>query len=331
MRIFTVKGIVFRDYCISWVLIAGLLIGSVGLVYANAYIPKNTGDDILTDSFVDSKSEMETTTPDSSVPNNNQAPEKSAGNKNNRSKTATDNTNTTVNTGDNSPTTNTNGESSSVEETLPTTTYHLVAIGDSITNASNPQLNMIGNNPSYSFSTGTNINSFYKYLLARQSLTPINLAVSGAKTSDCLSSQVPRIIDYNPKYITILIGGNDLLSYLSETPVLPADFESNINSIIAGAVGTGRTVLVGNIPNYSTIWQADYSACNPYKSLDSSLVAIGINYFNGKISTATNNNGAMLVDLFNSDLGTGDVSEVDCIHPNLSGQQKIADRFIDRL
>ena len=82
----------------------------------------------------------------------------------------------------------------------------LIALGDSITQANGLSTQMGSDNPEYSFSTGTEINSFYLYLCNQgKNLEPINLSVSGASTQDALKDQLPKVTDYDPKYITILL------------------------------------------------------------------------------------------------------------------------------
>ena len=108
----------------------------------------------------------------------------------------------------------------------------LIALGDSITQANGLSTQMGSDNPDYSFSTGTEINSFYLYLRNQgKNLKTVNLSVSGATTQDALKDQVPKIADYDPKYITILLGANDMLGGFTIS-----EFRRNLESIIKDSI-----------------------------------------------------------------------------------------------
>lgn len=219
-----------------------------------------------------------------------------------------------------------NQENPEPTTTAPSSPTYMIALGDSVTQAASPNSSMIGDNPSYSFSTGTNINSIYLYLNGSiDNLNALNFSVSGAKSADVLNSQINQISTYNPTYVTLLIGGNDMLSLLSGNPVTPEQFQLNLESIADSVQKDGRTVLIGNIPNYGAMWQAEYKACSNYP-YNQSLVSWAINQYNSIISSVASSHSFTLVDLYPY-LDSDDVSNHDCLHPNLQGQQIIADRF----
>lgn len=308
MRGISTKGIAIKGFTLSWIMVAGIIITLPAAAWALFFLPKYTADQPIASS-------EQTDEPAESQTAGDAAPGAETGSKTSGSKKTT---------GSTSSAGGSNGTSGG--STGTTSAVVLAALGDSITNAANPSSSMVGDNKSYSFSTGSNISSIYKHLLNSQSVSPHNLAVSGAKSADMLSGQIPAAVNLSPNYVTILIGGNDMLSLLSGQPVTVQQFQSNLNSAASQIKASGRRVLVGTIPNYGAIWQAGYPACASYP-YPSDLVSAAIVQYNAAISNVASTNGLTLIDLYPY-LGTGDVSDYDCLHPNLAGQQKIANRFI---
>lgn len=313
----TKYGLKIKNLTISWVMIAGLILSTFSLAWAQKFSAdsdnKYSSKDIATIGNNNSNLlETEINGQNSNSPNINT-----------NTKSASKNSNT-QNTAANSPA-NSGGSSgqNGATGTNPASPIYLVALGDSITYGS-------GLGTSYSYATGTSINSVGLNLINSGKITNSkNISVPGAKSADVLSSQVPQISAYNPSYITLLIGGNDMLSLLSGNPVTPEQFQANLSSIASSMIAPGRKVLIGTIPDYSVIWQAGYPSCNAY-SYDPALIAYAIGLYNNKISAIANQYGLTLVNLYPY-LGTGDVLESDCIHPNALGQQKIANQFIGGL
>lgn len=316
MRGISTKGIAIKSFTLSWIMFAGILISIPTAIWAVFFLPKNSADD----SKMNGLSEEQLLEEQAAI---NGTAEGQTGGSSKKSSGKS--------TGEQSGANGSSGSSSSGGSGGGGgSIYVLVALGDSITNASSPSYSMPGDNRSYSFSTGTNIGSVYNHLInSGLSTSPHNLAVSGAKSADMLSGQVPTAINLNPNYLTILIGGNDMLSLLSGQPVTPAQFQSNLSAAASQIQAPGRRVLIGTIPNYGVMWQAGYPACASYP-YDPALVSWAISQYNSIISGVASTYGFTLVDLYPY-LGTGDVSDYDCLHPNLSGQQKIANRFIVNL
>ncbi len=201
----------------------------------------------------------------------------------------------------------------------------LLALGDSLTNTNTPNAEMMGDNKSYSFSTGTNISSFYLYLNSiGKSINPINIAISGTTTTTFLSNQLPSVSSYNPSYITILIGGNDLLQYY-ENPISAEQLGANLETIANGIEKSGRRVFMATIPDYNTMRSAAF--CTGLREPGEEIfLPIILTAYNQKIAQVASNHSFTLVDLYPY-LDQDDISSVDCIHPNLAGQQIIANRF----
>ncbi|MFH1749522.1 MAG: SGNH/GDSL hydrolase family protein [bacterium] len=204
----------------------------------------------------------------------------------------------------------------------------LVALGDSITQANGLSTEMGSDNPEYSFSTGTEINSFYLYLRNQgNNLQPVNLSISGATTQDALKEQVPKVADYDPKYITVLLGANDVLGGFTIS-----EFRRNLQSIINKIKNDDTTILIGSIPNLIKMQTANYPICEE-NSFDAEIqqpAEAYIQAFNTIIYDLASDNYLIYVDIFPI-LGKNEVSEHDCTHPNISGQEKIAQEFIKAL
>ena len=200
----------------------------------------------------------------------------------------------------------------------------LLAMGDSITNANTPNAEMMGDNKSYSFSTGTQISSLYLYLNSIRSVTPVNIAISGSTSTSMISNQLPNVSSYNPDFVTVLIGGNDLLQYY-ENPITAEQLEANLETIAEGIKKDGRRIFFATIPDYNTMRSAEF--CSELRMPGEEVfLPIILSSYNQKIAQVASNHNFTLVDLYPY-LDQDDISSVDCIHPNLSGQQKIADRF----
>ncbi|TSC93590.1 MAG: hypothetical protein Athens101428_631 [Candidatus Berkelbacteria bacterium Athens1014_28] len=308
------KGILIADFTLSWIMVTGIIVTLTSATWVFFFLPKNQASSLLNG---DSQKTNEETQSAGDTSNNDESAGTKGSTKKSTSKSTTGNQTSGV-----------AGNDGATSDGV--TSLSLIALGDSITNAASPTSSMPGDNKSYSFSTGSNINSVYRYLISiGQNISPTNLAVSGAKSVNVLAGQVPQVSSYNPSYITLLVGGNDMLSLLSGEPVTPEQFQSNLSSIASQIKSSGRKILIGTIPNYSVMWQAGYPTCANYP-YPPEIVALAISQYNSIISSVASQNGMTLVNLYPY-LGTGDVSDYDCLHPNLSGQQKIADRFISGL
>src|SRR5688572_16169316 len=92
--------------------------------------------------------------------------------------------------------------------------YVIGAIGDSISTAFNAEA--LFSNQEYSWSTGDADNGLVdshflrlKRLFPQLQVKAVNAAIPGSH-ADELMTQVDRILPYHPKYITMMIGANDV-------------------------------------------------------------------------------------------------------------------------
>jgi len=203
---------------------------------------------------------------------------------------------------------------------------NLVALGDSLTNAAGLSQTLKGDNKEYSFATGRKIKSFYLGLKNDygENLKPFNLAISGAKSIDLLKKQVPKVVPLNPKYITLLIGGNDFKGRV------PADtFKANLEKIAKGIKAKDRVVFIANLPNYIDIRTSAYPSCAKYNVSEEleTLAAAQLQLYNYIIKLVAENNDFILVDLY-STLKSKHLSPYDCTHFSIEGQKKVAEEFL---
>jgi lysophospholipase L1-like esterase len=202
-----------------------------------------------------------------------------------------------------------------------------VALGASVTKANNLSSSLTGDNPQYSFATGTKVESVFLYLKNKgEKITAVNLAESGADSSSVLQKQVPNAAGFHPKYVTI-----DMMADVLEDAT-PSRLQQNLREIVAKLEGEDTIVLVGSYPNFPKLRSAPYPSCKEDKlgvGFDK-LTEEKIQTFNRAIRAVAEEKGLIFVDLYNV-LGPGDVSDYDCVHPNIEGQKKLARQWTNAL
>jgi len=202
-----------------------------------------------------------------------------------------------------------------------------VALGASTTKANNLSTELVGDNPDYSFATGTKIDSVYSYLKSiNRNITPVNLAESGVNSQTVLERQVPNALSYHPKYVTI-----DVMADFLESDS-PQKLKGNLEEIITQLKTDDAVVLVGSYPNLIKMRTAPYPSCKEDKlrvGFDK-VTTERILAFNQAIKEVAQNSKVEYVENYDV-LGPDDVSNYDCIHPNNEGQKKLAQSWIRSL
>jgi lysophospholipase L1-like esterase len=136
----------------------------------------------------------------------------------------------------------------------------IASTGDSITRAYNTGWFPYVDNPSASWSTGTNstVRSHYTRLLALQPLIKghaYNDAKSGAKMTD-LAGQMTTVASQRVDYVTVLMGGNDICtsseSAMTSVTNFRAQFTTAMNTVTSSSPRT--LVYVTSIPNVYNLW-----------------------------------------------------------------------------
>lgn len=203
----------------------------------------------------------------------------------------------------------------------------LVALGSSFTRATNLASDMRGENDDYSFSTGLRISSVFGFLKKETpGLAAVNLASPGAEMRDILERQLPEALKAQPTYVTIDPGA-DIVSGNS----LPA-YKKNLAAILE-RIGTEPLVMLFTYPDFSALRTASFPSCRENvvgvhleNASEENILA-----YNGAIrELAQDRSNVILLDIY-STLGPEHVSDYDCLHFNVRGQEAIAEGFIHRL
>ncbi len=202
-----------------------------------------------------------------------------------------------------------------------------VAIGASTTKANNLSSDLVGDNPEYSFATGTKVESLYLFLKNKgEELEPKNLAESGANSQKVLLQQVPNVVSFHPKYVTI-----DIMADIFEGE-RPVKLKENLSEIVKKIKDQDTVILIGTYPNLTLMRKASFPSCSEDKlhlGIDK-VTEEKIKLFNQAIEEVASEYDLILVDNFNT-LGASDVSDYDCLHPSIEGQKKLARAWIGAL
>ncbi len=118
------------------------------------------------------------------------------------------------------------------------------ALGDSISVAFNAEAS--GDNAAHSWTTGDrDLEAGASHLTRLRRLFPaldvraVNVAVAGARATD-LAAQAERLLPWQPDYVTLLIGANDLTDWLT------GDYRSRLLAFEANVQATVRRLVAGN-------------------------------------------------------------------------------------
>jgi lysophospholipase L1-like esterase len=228
----------------------------------------------------------------------------------------------------------------------------MAAIGDSISQAADVCC-WYGNHPANSWSTGyaswDPVVSHYERILAVKPAIygrNYNDSVSGAKMSDA-PTQAAKAVQQQAKYVTILMGANDLCtsSTATMTPVntFTSEFKQTLATLEAGLPSTAH-IFVASIPNLYRLWQIyhtnslakfTWSTAHICQSLlstsdtdaDRQAVVNRETAFNQVLAQQCAQFANCRFDgdaVFNYSFSTSDVSKLDYFHPSLSGQAALA-------
>jgi GDSL-like Lipase/Acylhydrolase len=235
------------------------------------------------------------------------------------------------------------------EATTPPLPTRMVAVGDSITTATDVDwccVNPSGGNPQYSWSTGTesSVNSHYLRISAASGGAPVatlNVAQPGADSGD-LQNQLGKAAAFEPEYVTMLMGANDLCWNPTPTGI----FRQRVKAALAGffASAPNAHLFVSSIPNLYRLWSIEHN--NPiarfvWGVFDICPTMLGSNVtesqrqkiltleqsFNSILATACAEHANCRWDgnaTFNFAFTTTDISPVDYFHPSTTGQHDLA-------
>jgi lysophospholipase L1-like esterase len=227
----------------------------------------------------------------------------------------------------------------------------MAAIGDSITRAYDVCCSY-GDHPGQSWSTGSTgydgIASHYERI---RQLNPAitghayNDAVSGAKMS-AAPGQAAQAVSQGARYVTILLGANDLCTSSPSTMTSPDSFQANFSRAMATLMAQDRTpyVFVSSIPNIYQLWQVlqgnslarwVWSTANICQSMlgatrteaERQQVMAREVAFNQILAEVCAGYARCRWDnkaVYNYQFSASQVSTLDFFHPSLSGQAALA-------
>jgi len=137
-----------------------------------------------------------------------------------------------------------------------------------------------------------------------------NLAVRGRRIADVVTDQVPRALSLRPDLVSVLIGGNDLMSPAADPDVLAHRLDAGIRSLRAG----GSTVLLANLfdPQFAFFLK-------PFRG----RAAV----FNANIWSIARENGAIVLDAWGvREFQDGAMWASDRVHLSGRGHRLLAAR-----
>jgi GDSL-like Lipase/Acylhydrolase family len=227
----------------------------------------------------------------------------------------------------------------------------MAAIGDSITRAYDVCC-YYGDHPGQSWSTGSTsydgIASHYERIRQLNSAIAghaYNDAVTGAKMS-AAPGQATQAVSQGARYVTILMGANDLCTSSPSTMTSTTSFRDSFSQAMTALLGQNqdRYVFVSSIPNIYQLWQvlhtnstarwvwANFHICQSMlgatrTEAEHQLVVAREEAFNqilaeecAKYSRCRWDNWAV----YNFQFSASQVSTLDYFHPSLSGQASLA-------
>jgi hypothetical protein len=227
----------------------------------------------------------------------------------------------------------------------------MAAIGDSITRAYDVCCSY-GDHPGQSWSTGSTsydgiVSQYERIRRVDPAITghAHNDAVTGAKMA-AAPAQAATAVSQGARYVTILLGANDLCSSSPSTMTSPEDFRAQFSQAMATLMAQQRDpyVFVSSIPNLYQLWEvlhtnslarwvwANFHICQSMlgatrTEAERRLVADREVAFNQTLAEVCAmyprcrwDNGAV----YNVQFSASQVSTLDFFHPSLSGQASLA-------
>jgi lysophospholipase L1-like esterase len=227
----------------------------------------------------------------------------------------------------------------------------MAAIGDSITRAYDVCCSY-GDHPGQSWSTGSTsydgIASHYERIRQLNSAITghgYNDAVTGAKMAQA-PNQAGQAVGQGARYVTILLGANDLCTSSPETMTPTDTFRAQFSQAMATLMAQDRKpyVFVSSIPNIYQLWQvlhtnslarwvwANFHICQ------SMLAASNTETQRQQVKTREAAFNQILAEecakyprcrwdnwaVYNYQFSASQVSSLDFFHPSLSGQAALA-------
>jgi lysophospholipase L1-like esterase len=228
----------------------------------------------------------------------------------------------------------------------------IAGVGDSITRAADVCC-WYGDHPAQSWSTGggafDGIRSHYERIrLLNPSISGQNFndARSGARMRDA-QAQAQTAVTQQARYVTILMGANDVCTSSPSTMTSVSDFQAQFAAtmnVLAAGLPAGSHVFVGSIPNIYRLWQLFHedvvaqlvwsvaqicqSMLSPTNTeQDRQFVLARAQAFNQMLAEVCSQYAICRFDdyaAFNYQFSASQMSKLDYFHPSLAGQAALA-------
>jgi lysophospholipase L1-like esterase len=227
----------------------------------------------------------------------------------------------------------------------------MAALGDSITRAYDVCCSY-GDHPGQSWSTGSTsydgIASHYERIRRVNSAITgrgYNDAVSGAKMA-AAPGQATQAVTQGARYVTILLGANDLCTSSPSTMTSTTTFRAQFSQAMATLMAQDRKpyVFVSSIPNLYQLWQVLHTnslarrAWANFHICQSMLAATNTETQRQQVVAREEALNQILAEecakyprcrwdggaIYNYQFSTSQVSSLDFFHPSLSGQAALA-------
>ena len=240
-----------------------------------------------------------------------------------------------------------------VASAAPPLPSSMAGIGDSITRATDVCC-WYGDHPAQSWSTGggsfDGIRSHYERI---RSLNPgisgrnYNDARAGARMRDA-QAQAQTAVTQQARYVTILMGANDVCTDSAATMTSVSDFRAQFSAtmgVLASGLPAGSHVFVSSIPNVYRLWQllrTDPAAqivwsvaqicqamLSPFNTEEQRQAVLAREQaFNQVLAEVCGQYATICrfddYAVFNYSFSASQVSTLDYFHPNLAGQATLA-------
>src|SRR5262249_46296839 len=154
----------------------------------------------------------------------------------------------------------------------------------------------------------------------------LNLGIGGIHLHEALTQEMPDAIADHPTLVTVWLVGND---FRDCTPL--AQYAADLTTLLTQLHNKTRAqVFVGNTPDMSLLPAFQRGAGGScVAGVPPVRIRALAQQWNATINSIITNHGAVLVDLFNSDLARHPnyVSPRDGFHPSSAGYRALADLF----
>jgi lysophospholipase L1-like esterase len=177
-----------------------------------------------------------------------------------------------------------------------------------------------------------NTEGYVPLLIARlpHGASALNLGILGILGNTvhlALQNELPEALAAKPTLVTVWLVGNDFRNC-----VALADYQADLTTLLMTLrAQTGAHIFVANLPDLTALpvfqnGAAQAGAC--WQGMDAGKIRAAVTQWNAAIASVAASQGAVLVDLFHSDLAAHpDYIFRDGFHPSTAGYADLANIF----